>query len=285
MSTENDLEKEAELNEISAYYESGGGEKMSAETGEGNESGAEETIAVKTPGHENSAPKPVPKAETTASSDKKPEDENGGSERKPKKNRLPYIITAAAAALIIAAGFFAGLLFIPVPQSAVIKKTEMLFKTDDDYLAAVKAGKALRDEITGLNADNDRIESAFNDVVEYEKQLDSLKAEAKSLNDELYNVRSELKQAENDRNEAQSELTGLRGQTITLSPGIYTVGVHIPSGTYLVSGNGSLLTAGSDKTLKTNINLDTETPYRCELVDRDTIKLSTEAEFAPEGGE
>lgn len=199
-----------------------------------------------------------------------------------KRERLWfYGSVIAVAAAVIACGFLVGRFAVPVSEDAVIAKTSVLFKTDADYLAAVKEGKDINAEIDDLNADNERIENSFNDVVEYEKQLDKLKADFKSVNDKLYDARSALKTAKSEYDSVQSSLTRLKSRTVTLSPGTYIVGIHIPSGTYSATGNGSLLTAGADKNLKINVNLSRE-PYSCKLAENDTIKLSCEAKFVPE---
>lgn len=206
------------------------------------------------------------------------EDEAGDE----KSERLwRYACMIAAAAAIMACGFIIGRFAVPVSQEAVAEKTAELFKTDADYRAAVNEGKTVNGEIDALNADNERIENSFNDVVEYEKQLDKLKVEFKSVNDKLYNARNALKSAKSDYDSTQTSLDRIKAKTVTLSPGTYTVGVHIPAGTYSTTGNGSFLTAGTNQNLKINVNLSRE-PYRCELAENDTIKLSTKAEFKPE---
>ena len=255
------MDRDEELNEIADYYKN----KPDPDTDD-----------VKTEAE-------IPKDETeeTVSTDVDAEEitENGDNE---KRELLWFRISViAAAAAVIALGFLTGRFIVPVSQDAVTDKTAALFKTDADYLAAVKDNKEINTEIDELNADNERIENSFNDVVEYEKQLDKLKADFKSVNDQLYDARNELKAAKSDYDSAQSSLKKLKSRTVTLSPGTYTVGVHIPAGTYTATGNGSLLTAGTDKNLKINVNLDHE-PYLCELSERDTIKLSCAAEFKPE---
>lgn len=219
-------------------------------------------------------------------------EETGGAEQKPeadtdasntKKDFLRLCITTGAAALIIiAGGFLIGRFVLPVSSGSIDSKTAKLLKTDADYLAAVSESETINAEIDSLISDNDRIENAFNDVVEYEKQLDGLQADFKAINDRLYDARGTLQAAKTAYDSAESALKLLHSSTVTLSPGTYSVGTHIPSGTYLATGNGSFLTAGSDKTLKINVNLDQTNPYRCELAENDTIKLSTEAEFTPE---
>ena len=199
-------------------------------------------------------------------------------EKKEKIWLLASVISAAAA--IIACGFLIGRFAVPVSPEAINEKAAELFKTDTDYLAAVRESKTVNGEIDALIADSERIENSFNDVVEYEKQLDKLKADFKSVNDALYDAQTALKAAKSAYDSAQSSLTRLRSRTVTLSPGTYTVGVHIPSGGYYATGNGSFLTAGTDKNLKINVNLDDE-PFMCSLVENDTIKLSCKAEFEP----
>ena len=217
--------------------------------------------------------------ETENADDEASEEDNVIDE---KRERLwHYASMAAAAAAVIACGFLIGRFAVPVSESKVSDMTAELFKTDEDYRAAVSEGKAINAEIDSLNADNERIENSFNDVVEYEKQLDKLKADFKSVNDKLYDARSTLKAMKDDYDSKQTSLTRLKSRTVTLSPGTYTVGIHIPAGAYSATGNGSFLTAGSDKNLKINVNLD-RNPYLCSLAENDTIKLSCKAEFKPE---
>ena len=206
-------------------------------------------------------------------------EDEGADEKKEILWRYGSIISAAAA--VIACGFLIGRFAVPVSPTAVTDRTAKLFETDADYLAALNENENIYAEIDSLNQDSERIENAFNDVVEYEKQLDKLKADFKSVNDRLYDAGNSLKAAKSDYDNALSSLTRLRSRTVTLSPGTYTVGVHIPAGSYLATGNGSLLTAGTDKNLKINVNLNQE-PYQCKLAENDTIKLSCEAEFQPE---
>lgn len=191
-----------------------------------------------------------------------------------------YASVIAVAMAVIACGFLVGRFVVPISQTAVTDRTAKLIKTDADYLAALKNSEEISEEIDSLNADNERIENAFNDVVEYEKQLDKLKADFQGVNDKLYDARNALKSAKSDYDGVVSSLTRLRLQVVTLSPGTYTVGIHIPAGTYLATGDGSFLTAGSDKNLKTNVNLNRD-PFTCELSENDTIKLSCQAEFRP----
>ena len=259
------MDRDEELNEISDYYKNKPDQDTDIEKADGAETDSAE---VSESAMENND------AEESAENEESSKD---------KKRELLWFrgSVIAAAAAVIALGFLTGRFIVPVSRDAVIEKTATLFKTDSDYLAAVKDNKEINTEIDELNADNERIENSFNDVVEYEKQLDKLKAEFKSVNDKLYDARSELKAVKSDYDSAQSSLKKLKSKTITLSPGTYTAGVHIPAGTYTATGNGSLLTAGTDKNLKINVNLDRE-PYRCELSERDTIKLSCEAEFKPE---
>ena len=214
--------------------------------------------------------------------DERKNEETGNETIDEKREQLwRFASVIAAAAAVIAFGFLIGRFVVPVSDAAVTDKAEELFKTDADYLAAIKESETINGEIDDLNADRERIENSFNEVVEYEKQLDKLKAEFKSVNDKLYDAKSALKAAKSDYDSARSSLAKLKKKTVTLSPGTYTVGVHIHAGVYDATGNGSLLTAGSDKNLKINVNLD-RNPYRCELSENDTIKLSCEAQFKPE---
>lgn len=206
-------------------------------------------------------------------------DENGEADE--KKDMLWFrISTIAAAAAVIACGFIIGRFVIPVSPAAVTDKKAELFRTNEDYLAAAKDSEEINRAIDSLIADDERIETSFNDVVEYEKQLDKLNADFKSVNDDLYDAKNALRTAKSEHDSVKESLTRLQEKTVTLSPGAYTVGVHIPAGTYSATGNGSLLTAGTDKKLKINVNLNSE-PYRCELLVNDSIKLSCEAEFKP----
>lgn len=271
-------ERDEEINEIAAYYESSGADGPADEQPE-----TQSDIKPDNPPAEP-AGTPSDEAETAAEKSAEPEDNNRTADTAKKNSANPYIVTAIISAFVVIFGFAAGLTVLPYPQKAADDAVTKALKSDADYTAAYNENEDLKKEIDALNSDNERIETAFNDVVEYEKQLDELNAEFQTLNDELYNARGELKSAEEEYNNVQTALSELHSRPVTLPPGTYTAGIHIPSGTYLITGNGSLLTAGADKTLKVNINLDASTPYRCTLADNDTIKLSTEALFNPEEG-
>ena len=259
---EDSLHNSDEVNEIAAYYE-----------------GKQPTVEETADGAENEADTP----EVNAS-----EEENDSAEQKTEAAvsdensiRRLCIFAAIAAVITIASGFLIGRFVLPVSSDSITGKAAEMLKTDKNYLAAVADGKTINAEINALIEDGVRIENTFNDVIEYEKQLDELQSDFQELSDELLDARSALETARADYDSVQSSLTQIRSRTVTLSPGTYTVGIHIPSGKYSATGNGSLLTAGMNKNLKINTNL-TQEPYVCELAENDTIKLSTEAKFVPE---
>lgn len=193
--------------------------------------------------------------------------------------RMVYAATAAAVVIV---GFFAGRLFLPVDEAAVNERREAVMETDKAYLAAVAEGKLLNHKIDELNSDNERIESTFDDVIEYQKQYDKLKSEHDKISGELASARKQLEETRAEYSKTKTALNKLRSEKLTLSPGIYTVGKQLFEGTYYVTGGGSLLVAGADKQLKLNELLDRLEPYEYELEDGDTLKLSGAAVFVPE---
>ncbi|MCD8391528.1 MAG: hypothetical protein LUD03_06790 [Firmicutes bacterium] len=200
-----------------------------------------------------------------------------------KKGRGKYLYMIIAAVLIIIIGFFAGFIAFGASDEKVDSKKEELQKTDTSYLRAKSENTTLTASIEALEENGENIEKTFDSVVEYQKQYDTLEEEYSEYQSQLDSLTSDYDQLKSEYDELSEQLTKLKTQTVTLTPGTYTVGTHLAAGNYSVTGDGSMLAADSNSSLKINTILDDDA-YECTLSGGDIIKLETTAKFTPTEG-
>lgn len=259
---ENNIDREKEIDEITAYYEG-----MTEQT----EEDAAKTDAEAAPKKNEDLPT-AGKENASDLNNRK----NGIDETKKKR-----LISAVSAIFIVIIGFIIGRFVLPVPDNQITEWKNTLENKDKKYLAVLKSGEELESEIEKLIKEGDEIESVFNDVVEYQKTYDKLKAENDEKQKALDSLSSELKALNDNYSGLKSEINAIYNKEYTLSPGIYTVGIDIPEGNYAVIGKGTMAVAANNVS-KINVSLDGE-EYPCTLSEGDMIKLSAKAKFAPMG--
>lgn len=203
------------------------------------------------------------------------------AEEKNKKIPMKYILFSAAAVLVIIIGFAAGFFVFSINSDKVEAKLSALMKTDAEYLEANSENSTLNASIKALENDGENIEKTFDTMVEYQKQYDSLLESYNAYKSEYDGLNAEYNQLKSGYDKILSKLSDMEKETVALTPGIHTVGRQIPEGSYSVTGNGSMLAADSNGSLKINTILD-DKAYGCELKEGDIIKLETKAEFVPE---
>ncbi|MDD6485000.1 MAG: hypothetical protein PUF72_10615 [Clostridiales bacterium] len=154
--------------------------------------------------------------------------------------------------------------------------TEELRISDEKYNAATAEQKSLNEKLASLTAEHLDTRERAGTIEEYadtkeslEKKLSELSAKAKELNDTLYNKRQTLNAAKESGEK----------YTITLTPGVYTVGKNLPKGTYSVTGEGSIIASTSAKETKINEQLSADTPASLTLEAGYTIKINKSTTF------
>lgn len=193
-----------------------------------------------------------------------------------------YALSAAAVLLIALIGFLLGRFILPVSDEVAEKRLSEVRDASKEYNLAKSDNATLTAGIDSLEESNENIEKVFDSVIEYQKEYDNLQEEKGKKQAELDALNSDYEQLKSGYDKLQSKMSELKGQTVTLTPGMYTVGENIPEGNYSATGNGSLLIADSGNTLKINTILD-DVEFLCSLNNGDIIKLETQAEFVPEG--
>ena len=209
-----------------------------------------------------------------------PKQEN--SESKTDKNAVFLNeLTFYLAAVLIAVCAIASAFHIGTKSNsddeAIAGITKNLRAGDIEYNDSVLKNKELNDKLTALSAESLAIKEREGTVKDFEttkesldKKLNSLKQEAKKLNDELYEKRQRLKASKENNSDEYS---------VTLTPGVYTVGKNLPYGTYNVSSEGSIIASTPARETKINEQLSSDKPISLRLETDYTIKINKKTVF------
>ncbi len=199
------------------------------------------------------------------------------------KKRLPRSVWAQLAGVIVVfCAFCIGRFVIPVSDMRVSGHTARLTQTDKAYLSAKTENARLGAEVSELEANDRSIETTFNDVIEYKKMYDALKSEYAEKSGKLTELDNETASQTRELDQLSAKLKEYKERSYILDAGIYTVGVHIPDGSYRVSGMGTFLLASKNRALKENERLNIPGAV-FNLSDGDIIKLDNETRFEREG--
>ena len=160
-------------------------------------------------------------------------------------------------------------------DNAKLEETKEKFRRiDEDYINAVKENKELIAEIDELNILSAQSKEKSLGLEDYEstkttlkKRLSDAENRYKKANDELYELNQRLLQ--------MSQTTG----SLTLTPGVYTVGTNIPEGTYDVLGNGSLLASTTAHESVINERLNGNNPIKVTFENGYTVKINCNVAF------
>lgn len=190
-----------------------------------------------------------------------------------KNNLLFY-----SACIFVAAAFLCTAFYVGANSSAsdeeIADALDRMRASDSGYADAVAENEQLTEEIKELTRQSLEAQELTGALGDYEDmkqtletRLEEAKADFQSKNDELYNL--------------NQELSTLRAQSysVTLTPGVYSVGKNIPAGTYEVSGSGSIIAATAAGETRINMQLSPDTPSSAELRDGYTVKINRTTDF------
>lgn len=185
-----------------------------------------------------------------------------------RRNRF-FLVFIVISALVIVLGFTVGFF---VPHIGEYEDSHEIAAHDPDLREAKEKNAELNEETARLFAERAEKKATLKSIENYDgegkTELDDLTSELNELNSR---IEEKKKEADTD-----TEADG----SITLSPGIYTVGKHIPSGSYYVSGGGSLVVSDQSGN-KINSPLSKEAA-EYELSDGDTVKIEASVKFDTE---
>lgn len=154
--------------------------------------------------------------------------------------------------------------------------------SDVNYNNALEKQEELNNEIAKLTGETLDAKERKGSIEEFadtqkklEEKLSELENQQKTLNDQLYAKRQELKEAKNN---------GGGEYSVTLTPGVYTVGKNLPQGTYNVTGAGSLIASTAARETKINEQLNSEKPVSVKLESGYMIKINKYTTFKLSSG-
>lgn len=185
-----------------------------------------------------------------------------------------------AACTFVAAAFLCTAFYVGANRSSgsgdAQKTLDMMRAADSRYAEAVFENERLTEEIKDLTRQSLEAQELTGALGDYEDmkqaletRLEESQAEYQAKNDELYSLNSEI-----------AALKSRQGEySVTLTPGVYTVGKNLPPGTYNVTGAGSMIASTAAGEMKINMQLSAE-PNRAELRDGYTVKLNKSTTFA-----
>lgn len=192
-----------------------------------------------------------------------------------KNDLLFYSACVFVAAAFLCTAFYVGTNGSASDEEVAIALDSMR-TSDSGYAAAIAENEQLTEEIKVLTRQSLEAQELTGALGDYEDmkqtletRLEEAKADFQSKNDELYNL--------------NQELSALRAQrdtySVTLTPGVYSVGKNIPAGTYEVSGVGSIIAATAAGETRINMQLSPDSPSSVELRDGYTVKINRTTDF------
>lgn len=194
-------------------------------------------------------------------------------------SRMYIAISIGLAVCIAVTAFFAGF-FIPKPASAVNSRLDTYKTKDSAYIEKNDEYTSAKRETDALN---ERLDEARQELDEFNQSRDSLD-KITQKNDELT---AQKEQLQNELNSKRAVLSALSGKTVnganstvTLTSGRYTVGENIISGSYTVTGTGSIVISSSGQA-KVNKQLKPD-GERFTLSDGEILRIDGSAKLIRE---
>lgn len=151
---------------------------------------------------------------------------------------------------------------------------ENLKQSDADYIEESATKDALMSETEALTQELLTKQSEAGQLKSYSINKDTLNSKRNELKTELDKLTNEL---ESKKNEVNSSKTNI--YTLVLNPGVYNVGKNIPSATYSVTGNGSIIASSAEKETKINEKLSPDIALEVQLFDNYIVKINTVTKF------
>ena len=194
-----------------------------------------------------------------------------------KRNIIFFIVPAAAAFIVLLCVFFAGI-FSNKAEEDINFELAKIRDTSQKYAEAQKNINDGNSAIEDLNKEISEKQAELNTITEYESNTGELKSKLNVLNDEMNDLNNEISSREESISDLDSSISKKSSLPFNLTPGVYTAGKNVITGSFNVTGDGILTVSTSDGSLKINTVLTSE-PFTCQLNDGDILKLETNAAF------
>lgn len=191
----------------------------------------------------------------------------------PGQSRLLFASACIfAASLFLCTAFVAGTnLSSGSTQTSIF--LEQLRTVSTEYHDALEKKKELTEEVSKLSDKELETQSTASSI-------DNFETAKKALDEKLELIKDDVQKKSDELNEINNDLNGASSQSITLTPGVYVVGVNMPEGAFSVTGNGSMLAATIAKETAINMQLS-DSPNVVTLKSGYTVKINCTAVFTP----
>ncbi len=188
--------------------------------------------------------------------------------------KVSCAVCAAALAASAAAGFL-----VPHSEKSVLSKTAALREKDSVYLDAKRRNDETKEEIDKLTQKLAEDEENLEKFNQSQDNLDKISQKNDELQSEKESLEARLEQKQRELNNLESSLESKTKRTVTLTSGRYTVGENIASGSYNVTGSGSIVISGGGKA-RVNKSLKSEGETYA-VSDGEIIEIDGSAKFTP----
>lgn len=215
---------------------------------------------------------PEPQKETAAdeTSDETAEEKN--------PNITFFIITGAISAVVLALFFFLGSMSHKYEEDINFELAKQREK-NSSYAEVKKETEDNQNAISELTSENEELQKELNTITDYESDTGEIKSNINVLKDKLDDINKEISDKKK-KSESFDAKIKQKTKSFSLTPGIYTAGENVYTGSFTVTGDGSFTVTSSDANLKTNTMLGDD-DFQCTLEDGDIVKLETTATFVP----
>ena len=266
---ENDENKDLLLEEISEYYSS---------------EATDDDIIAEQPENEPE-PKIITANHTDDEEDEQPEDSENTDEYDESDNnadcsgnsKMFFIISAAVALSVLLSVFFAGILSYK-DEEDINYRFSHIQTSSKKYSNAQERINLVNDEITALEDEIAEKQAELNTITEYESNTGTIKSKQNSLSAELKELQNTVKNKEKVLSDLENSIKKKMPSIITLTPGLYTVGENLFSGSYNAVGDGSIVVSSANGGAILNTSL-TSDAVSFTLEDGNIVKLETKAVF------
>lgn len=267
---ENGKDKDFILEEISEYYSK-----------EPDFTEEEAAIASKTEDCSPTAPTHVQNTENTGVTGETASENISESNAQPSSDapndKLFYILSAAIAFSVLLSVFLTGILCYKNEEDINFKFSHMQ-STSSKYAGAQEKINLTNEEISVLEDELSEIRSELNTITEYESNTGVIKSKQNVLKTELDDLNSTITSKEKALSDIENSIRKKLPSMLTLTPGLYTVGENLLSGSYSAVGDGAIVVSSSAGSAIVNTMLTSEAAS-FTLNDGDIVKLGTKAVF------
>lgn len=217
---------------------------------------------------------PEPQKETAA-------DETSDETAEEKNPNIPFfIITGAVSAIVLALFFFLGSMSHKYEEDINFELAKQREK-NSSYAEVKKETEDNQNAISELTAENEELQKELNTITDYESDTGEVKSNINVLKEKLDDINKEISDKKKNSESLDAKIKQ-KTKSFSLTPGIYTAGENVYTGSFAVTGDGSFTVTSSDGNLKTNTMLGDD-DFQCTLEDGDIVKLETSATFVPSG--